>query len=103
MLNIAVIAYYYELSCKAIRELAENDTNSKPKIIRKDTIIMEDGTEYKAFSTYENARGRRIDQLILVNIYEFNESLHKLYEYITYRIYCTSCVPEEYQIQNYKW
>ena len=66
-LSIAVVSFNFDLSCKAIRDIAENDMNSKIKIARRDEIIMEDDTRYKAFSTYNHVRGHCIDQLILVD------------------------------------
>lgn len=88
-----------------MREIVKNDCNSKPKIIKRDYIIMEDETMYKIFSAYDNVRGHCIDQVIIVDddrwmIYEKQK---ELIDWIKYRIDCTSCVPEEFQVLEYKW
>lgn len=104
-LSIAVVSFNFELSCKAIKEIAENDMDSKIKIVRRDEILMEDGTRYKAFLTYNHARGCRVDQIILVDDskwYVYNQQ-YELIDFLKYRLYCTSCVPEEFQIQKYEW
>lgn len=105
MLSIAVVAYNFELSCRAIRILADNDLNSKPKIIRRDEIIMEDDVKYKAFPTYNHARGHCIDQIIIVddNRWEVYQQQYELIDWLKYRLDCTSCVPEEFQILKYEW
>ncbi|HHX69639.1 MAG TPA: hypothetical protein GX708_16530, partial [Gallicola sp.] len=46
ILNIAIVASNYELSERALWEIANNDTNSKIKIEQYNYIIMEDGTKY---------------------------------------------------------
>ena len=104
MLRIAVVAYNYELSLKAIRELAENDTNSKPKIICRDKILMDDDTQYITFSTYNNVRGHCIDQLIIVDDFrwEVYSKQYELIDWIKYRMWM-SCVPEEFQELKYEW
>jgi len=105
MLKIAVVAYNYEIACKAVRLLAENDVDSKPKIIHKDKIIMEDETQYVAFPTYNHVRGHCIDQVVIVD--DFRWSVDKqqieLLDWIRYRLECTSCVPEELQELRFEW
>jgi hypothetical protein len=105
MLKIAVVAYNYELSMKAIRELAENDMNSKPKVIRRDKILMEDNTQYVAFPTYNHVRGHCIDQLIVVDDFRWfvYRKQRELIDWIRYRIDCASCVPREFQEIEYEW
>ena len=105
ILHIAVVAYNFELSCKAIRVLAENDINSKPKTIRKDMVVMEDETKYQAFPTYNHARGHSVDQIIIVddNRWFVYDEQFELLDFLKYRLYCTSCVPEVFQIQRYEW
>lgn len=105
ILHIAVVGYNYELSCKAIRMFAQNDMDSKPIKIMKDSIVMDDGTKYKAFSSDNNARGHYIDQIIVVDDsrWDVYQQQYELIDFLKYRLYCTSCVPEEYQIQEYEW
>ena len=105
MLSIAVVAYNFELSCKAIKILAKNDANSKPKIIYKDKIIMNDNTRYQAFPTYNHARDCWIDQIILVDDFRWHvyDQQYELIDWLKLRLYCTSNVPEEFQIQRYEW
>jgi len=103
-LNIAVVGYNYELSCRAIRLIAENDINAEIKIARKNEILMNDETKYKAFPTYNHVRGHCIYQIIIVddsrwNVYEHQD---ELIEWLKYRLDYTSYVPEEFQIQRYK-
>lgn len=98
-LTVAIIAHNYECSCNTIKEIAENDMDSKVKNVRRDEIIMEDSTKYKAFPTYSHLRGCRIDQAIIVSDI-WNEYKHKIYEELKCRLEYTSYVPEEYQIQK---
>lgn len=104
MLKIAVVAFDYELSCKALRVIAEND-NSIPKVIRKDNIIMKDETQYIALPTYNHARGHCFDQLIIVDDsrWEVYGKQYELIDWIKYRLSCASYVPEEFQILEYEW
>lgn len=104
-LHIAVVAYDFRLSCKAIKELAMSDKNSKIKIARKDEIMMEDGTRYKAFPTYNHTRGKWIDQIIIVDDdrWKVYDQQYELIEWLKIRVDCTSYIPEEYQIQEYEW
>lgn len=104
ILNIAIVAFNYELSKRALWEIANNDTNSKIKVRTKDYIIMEDGTKYKIFPTYNHVRGHCIDQLIIVDDdrWEVYNQQHELIDWIKYRMFM-SCVPEEFQIQEYEW
>jgi len=105
MLSIAVVGYNFELSCKAIRILAENDNDTEIKSIYKDYIIMKDDTIYKTFPTYNHARGHYIDQLIVVDDcrWDIYYKQAELINWIKYRINCTSCVPEEFQEIKYEW
>ena len=102
-LTVAVVSYNFELSCRAIRVLVENDMDSKAKIICKDEIIMEDGTRYKAFPTYNHVRGYCIDQLIMVDDSRWmvHSQQYELIDWVKYRMFM-SCVPEEFQIQEYE-
>lgn len=104
MLNIAVVGYNFELSCKAIRIIAEND-NCKINKITKDSIFMEDGTKYKAFPTYNHARGHIVDQIIIVddNRWEVYQKQYELIDWLKYRLGCVSCVPEEFQILEFEY
>lgn len=70
----------------------------------KDYIIMEDDTRYKIFPTYNHVRGHCIDQLIIVDDdrWEVYDVQHELIDWIKYRMFM-SCVPEEFQIQEYEW
>ncbi len=105
-LMVAVVAYNYELSCKAIRMLAENDMDSKIKQVRMGygQILMEDGTIYKAFPTYNHVRGHCIDQLIIVDDprWMVYDNQYELLDWIDNRMYM-SCVPEEFLVQKYEW
>lgn len=107
MLNIAVVGYNYELSCEAIRLLADNDVNNNINtvICRKDLIEMNDRTRYKAFPTYNHARENIIDQVIIVDDNRWNvyQQQFELINWLKYRMECTSCVPEEFQIQKYEY
>jgi len=104
MLYIAVVAYNFELSCRAIRILAENDANTEIKTIRKDVIEMSDNTKYKAFSNYNHVRGHYIDQLVIVDDFRWNVHMQQeeLISWIKYRM-MHSCVPKEFQIQEYEY
>jgi len=104
MLNIAVVAFNYRLSCEALRILANNDEDAEPISIQKDNIIMSDKTKYKAFSTYNHVRGHYIDQIIIVDDcrWEVLVQQYELIEDIKYRM-THSCVPKEFQIQKYEW
>lgn len=104
ILNIAIVAFNYELSKKAMREIAYNDVDSKIKIKQYDYIIMEDDTRYKIFPTYNHVRGHCIDQLIIVDDdrWEVYAQQYELIDWIKYRMFM-SCVPEELQIQRYEW
>lgn len=104
ILNIAIVAFNYELSKIAMREIAYNDIDSKIKIVRPDYIIMEDNTRYKIFPTYNHVRGHCIDQLIIVedDKGEVYDKQWELIDSIKYRMFM-SCVPKEFQIQGYEW
>ena len=107
MLNIAVVAYNYDLSCKAIRELVESDMGSKPKHIRKNEILMEDGTRYKAFHNAIDTRGKLIDvdQIILVDDSRWMVYIqqYEIIDYLISQLHLYSRVPEEFQILKYEW
>lgn len=103
-LTVAVVAYNYDLSCKAVWQLANNDKDSKIKYKHKNEIIMEDCTRYITFPTYNHVRGHCIDQLIIVDDYrwEVYQEQAELIDWIKHRMFM-SCVPEELQIQRYEW
>ncbi len=104
-LSIAVVGYNYKLSCRAIRQVAENDMDSKIKFARQDLVLMDDGTRYKAFTNNtDSLRGVLVDQIILVDDYRWGVILqqHGLISYLKERLH-RSCVPEEFQIQEYEW
>jgi hypothetical protein len=105
MLNIAVVAFNFELSCRAVKEIALNDVDSKPIMMLRDTIKMEDGTWYQAFPTFNHVRGHTIDQIIIVDDSRWNvyQQQYELIDWLKYRMDCTSCVPEEFQILTYEW
>jgi len=73
--------------------------------MKKDNIEMNDGTRYKAFSNYNNTRGHWIDQIIIVDDYKWKvyDQQEELISWLKYRLGCVSCVPEEFQIQEYEW
>jgi len=66
---------------------------------------MNDGTRYKSFPTYNHARGHSIDQIIIVddNRWEVYQQQAELIDWLKYRLECTSCVPEEFQIQEFEY
>lgn len=105
MLNVAVVAFNFDLSCKALRVLAENDQDSKIKRMQKDVILMEDGTKYRSFPTYNHTRGHIVDQVIIVDDcrWKVYNQQSELINWLKYRMDCVSCVPEEFQIQEYEW
>jgi len=93
------------LSCKALREIVENDISSKPYIKRKDRVLMEDETTYMVISSVDKVRGHIFDQLIIVDdsrwmIFEKQE---EILDWMKYRLFHSSCVPEEFQIQKYEY
>ena len=103
-MRIAVVAFNYKLSLRALRVIAEND-NSEIERIYKDKIVMKDGNEYHAFPTYNHVRGHIIDQFIVVDDsrWEVYSQQLELIDWIRYRLDCVSCVPEEFQELKYEW
>ena len=101
-LLIAVVGYDYIESCKAARLLAEKDISEIKSIKNKGTILMQDGTIYKCFSTPDFIAGHKIDQLIIVDDERFNvtEKQRETIKYIDCAM-ITSCVPNKYMIQVY--
>ena len=90
-----------------MHEIVKNDEyNFKSK--SKFCALMNDGVETKYIALNPNddyIRGINLDQLILVDDYRW-KILNKHYDYINQCIkpcLCRSCVPEEFQIQEYKW
>jgi len=103
-LHIAVLGYNYKLSCRALYEVAENDIDSKPKIRKKDTIIMEDGTKYTALPTnIDRVRGYHFDQLIIADDSRWMifKECGEILNYLGYRL-GASYVPEEFKTQKYE-
>ena len=107
MLNIAVLGYSYDLSCRALHEIVNNDEyNSKSK--SKFCALMNDDVETKYVALNPNSdyiRGMKLDQLILVDDYRW-KILKKHSGYISQCVEpCLyySCVPEEFLIQKYEW
>jgi hypothetical protein len=104
MLKIAVVAYNIEQSQIAIKILAENDNSSKPKLLCLNETHMEDGTIYQIMSFSKSMRGEKFDQLIIINDFRFNvynQFPLEIYE-LKERIKFYSCVPEEFQVQEYQ-
>ncbi len=103
ILRIAIVGFNYEQSKRALREIVEADCSKMKR--KSDRIIeMDDGTLYCIFPTYNHVRGYCIDQLIIVDderwhVYKEQE---ELIEWIKYRM-TFSCVPKEFQIQEYEW
>jgi len=97
------VAYNYKLSKEAMKKIANSD-KSNIKTLRENYIEMNDATRYYIFSTHNHVRGHIIDQLIIVDDsrWEVYQQQAELIEWIKYRM-CYSCVPEEYQIQEYEW
>lgn len=83
-----------------LKYIYENDDDSKPLKIRRDWVMMDDGTEYYALShNQDNIRGRYIDQLVISRNYEItSDNQCEAFEYIKYRLFYSN-VPEEFQIQ----
>lgn len=104
ILNIAIVGYNHDLSRRALWEIVNNDVNSKFAVRNKDSVTMEDGTKYRAISREEQVRGYSIDQLIIVDDlrWEIYNKQKDVIEYIKYRLEI-SCVPEEFQVQQYEW
>ncbi len=104
ILNIAVVAFNYVLALRACKVLADNDTDTKIKRKCKEYIEMEDGTRYKHFSNYNNARGHKIDQIILVDDFRWDiyQEQFELIDYLKSKV-SVSCVPDEFLIQQYEY
>jgi hypothetical protein len=103
-LVVAVVAFNYPLSCRAIRILSQEDGGKIKKVISKTSILMEDGTVYKCFSSFDCIAGHRVDQLIIVDDERWSV-MEEQWDVIN-QLKCAmtkSCVPEDYKIQKYKW
>ena len=104
ILNIAIIGYNYELSCKALWEIVNNDKSSKPKVKQKNNVIMEDDTKYIAISNIIKTRGNIFDQLIIVDDsrWKIFDKQYEVIDYVKERLF-SSYVPEKFQIQQYEY
>lgn len=104
ILNIAIVGYNQELSCRALWTIVDNDRNSKFAVRKRDSVAMEDNTKYRAVSKEEQVRGYNVDQIIIVDDYRWKifDKQWELIDYLKSRL-VTSCVPEEFQIQKYEW
>jgi len=65
---------------------------------------MEDGTKYIVISNPNSVRGCNIDQMIIVDDYrwEIYNQQWQVIDEIKFRM-LKSCVPDEFQIQEYEW
>lgn len=107
-LKIGFIGYNSYLTQDGLRKFAKNNKEDVEIFnYRQSYIRLKDGTEI--FGLYENRigdlRGRRLDQFILFDDERW-EIKWKRYDFIKRIIErclgCYSCVPEEFQILEYK-